>query len=58
MREVRPEALFSAMNSAEVPKERMPCGITASCLEFSAPCIRPLNTEEEPRVTIMAGSSK
>ena len=53
--------LFLDMNyqgSALVPKERMPWGMVASCLELSVPCMKPLNTEEVPRVTIMAGSSK
>ena len=58
MRLVRPDCAFCATNSALVPKERMPWGMVASCLEFSVPCMKPLNTEEEPRVTIMAGSSK
>ena len=58
MRLVRPDWAFWATNRAEVPKVRMPWGMVASCLEFSVPCMKPLNTEEVPRVTIMAGSSK
>ena len=58
MREVRPLSEFFAMNRAEVPKFLMLVGITASCLEARVPCIKPLNTLEEPKVTIIAGSSK
>ncbi len=43
------------MNSADFPNASIPGGMTASCVELSAPCITPLNTEEVPSVTISAG---
>ena len=55
---VSPETGFRAMKRAVVPHFLIPGGITVSCFELRAPCIRPLNTLEDPRVTIIAGSLK
>jgi hypothetical protein len=56
--EVKPVVAFLAINKAEVPNSLIPTGIIVSCFEFKAPCIIPLKTLEEPRVTIKAGSWK
>ena len=58
MREVRPDSGLVATNSAERPKLAMPSGMTASWRDSSVPCIKPLKTLEEPRVTIIAGRPK
>ena len=54
IRLVSPDWAFSATNRALLPKADMPSGMTASCLEFRAPCMNPLKMELVPRVTIMA----
>ncbi|KAF5053092.1 hypothetical protein DSECCO2_402030 [anaerobic digester metagenome] len=55
---VSPDTGFLAVKSAVVPHVRIPIGMIVNCLEFKAPCMIPLNTLEEPNVTIRAGSLK
>ena len=50
--EVRPEIGFFAMNREEVPNSLIPTGMVVNCLEFKAPCMIPLKTLEDPKVTI------
>ncbi len=58
IRLVSPDTGLRAVKIAEVPQFRIPEGMMVNCLEFSAPCIIPLNTLEDPSVTMRAGSLK